>query len=210
MLISQSQIGQDLDVSAYFRLKRNGYFVEIGAYDGVQTSNTFMLEQQLNWTGVLVEPLPGPFAVLRSLRKPSTRAFNVAADEVAGRSLTFVTASVLSGDLDRLKGTHAGVRVRDMTPERLAVPTRTAKDMLDEAGAPRFIEFLSVDTEGADLDVLRGVDWGSHIFGFITVEHGNDASHQASIRAFLAQRGYRLLRMNLWDDYFVPAYSGGR
>jgi hypothetical protein len=63
-----SQLGQDKIVDEYLHQKRNGVFVDIGAYDGVTFSNTLMLERERGWTGICIEPLPDIFAELRKNR----------------------------------------------------------------------------------------------------------------------------------------------
>ena len=64
-----SQLGQDKIVDEYFRGKRHGVFVDIGAYDGLTFSNTLMLERERDWTGICIEPLPDIFAELRKNRR---------------------------------------------------------------------------------------------------------------------------------------------
>src|SRR5205823_12423666 len=64
-----SQLGQDKVVDEYLRGKRNGVFVDIGAYDGVTFSNTLMLENERDWTGICIEPLPDVCAALRKNRR---------------------------------------------------------------------------------------------------------------------------------------------
>ena len=63
---NQSQFGQDYNVAKLLNFKRNGIFIEAGAYDGETHSNTLQLELQYNWTGILVEPNPDTFQLLVS------------------------------------------------------------------------------------------------------------------------------------------------
>ena len=69
--MSNSQLGQDLQVLKYYSNKRNGFFVEIGASDGIHFSNTYLLESKYNWKGICVEPLPDKFLNLCSNRPNS-------------------------------------------------------------------------------------------------------------------------------------------
>ena len=69
--MSCSQLGQDLEVIKYYKYKKNGYFIEIGASDGIKLSNTYLLEQKYNWTGICVEPIPDKYKLLCKNRQNS-------------------------------------------------------------------------------------------------------------------------------------------
>ena len=56
LLDTYSQFGQDIDVLEYLNYKENGYFIEVGAYDGIELSNTYLLEKKYNWEGLCIEP----------------------------------------------------------------------------------------------------------------------------------------------------------
>ena len=64
-----SQAGQDIWVAKKFEYKKNGYFLEVGAYDGIQTSNTYFLEKELGWSGICIEANPSVFNSLALNRK---------------------------------------------------------------------------------------------------------------------------------------------
>ena len=83
-----AQNGEDRWLDAYFGAKRSGFFVEIGAFDGYNLSNTFHFEQ-LGWTGILVEPDPQKAALCRTHR-PRSNTFQCAmvGPEAAGE-ITF-------------------------------------------------------------------------------------------------------------------------
>lgn len=198
---SYSQLGQDQAVAYHFD-KRDGYFVDVGAFDGVTLSNTYALERELGWRGVCVEPLPAEFAKLRAVRSPSTVCYNVAAASVSGQSLELAVAGMLSGDVTKLTAHAHKPEVRDA--ERIHVLTLTLTEMLDKANAPSFIEFMSLDTEGSELDVLQGLDFSRYRFGYLSIEHNFVQPMRTQIRTFLASKGYKHLKENRWDDDFVP------
>src|SRR5947207_13570279 len=74
-----SQVGQDrFLLENFFRGKRGGVFLDIGAYDGETLSNTLFFEKTMGWTGLCVEPLPAAFAKLRATRKAVCENISVA------------------------------------------------------------------------------------------------------------------------------------
>lgn len=192
-----SQLGQDETVFNYYNKLKTGYFVEVGAFDGVSFSNTFALEQ-VGWKGVCVEPLPCRFSEL--VKNRSCKAYNVAAYQVSGKVLDFVIADspMLSGDVTRIDVS----RVSNLN-NRISVPTMNLTEILDDAHAPSFIEFLSLDTEGSELDVLKGIDFKKYAFGYMTVEHNFLEPARTNIRNFLAENGYEFKCENKWDDDYV-------
>ena len=75
-------------------------------------------------------------------------------------------------------------------------------DILDEANAPTFIEYLSVDVEGAEVEVLKGIDFQKYKFGMIHIEH-NWQKYRSQIREILERNGYLFIRENKCDDIYV-------
>lgn len=195
---SQPETRQDIAVAEHFAHKRGGYFVDVGAYDGMHYSNTYALEKMLGWTGICIEPLGFAFAALKSRR--SCVCLDCAAYSSDGE-IEFVDSDVLSGigqHIDRwAHETKDGARRK--------VRTRTLTSIFAEHGAPVGIDYLSIDTEGSELEVLRGIDWARYAFGYITLEHNFMSPRREEMRAYLEERGYRWLRENAFDDDYVRA-----
>ena len=193
-----SQLGQDKNVLEYYAQKKDGYFVEIGAYDGIDLSNTYALEL-LGWKGICVEPLPSCYESLTQNR--TCKTYNVAVDKVGGRVLEFIVADMLSGDLARIDKP----RVADTYGllNRISVPTMNFTDLLDNACAPSHMEFLSLDTEGSEYDILLGLDFKKYSFGYISVEHNFKEPARSNIKAILLENGYVYKQENNWDDDYI-------
>lgn len=158
-----AQYGQDrfLDEQV-FGGKRGGTFVEVGAFDGVTLSNTWFFEKQRGWSGICVEPSPRVFARLQSERdcicvcaavgqSEGTAAFLVVEGELG----------VLSGIVSRYHRKHRK-RVKsetegaDAATETIEVPTVTLDTLFSENGIES-IDYLSIDTEGGELGILRSI-----------------------------------------------------
>jgi FkbM family methyltransferase len=184
-------------VAAFFG-NIKGYFVEVGANDPRERSQTWHLERS-GWTGVLVEPQPELAAKLRAQRKAKVFAVACSSSENAGRLLPLHVAGPLSS-LDR------ALMAPGSTPEAvIGVPIRTLDSILEEAGSPTEFEFLSIDVEGHEIEVLRGFNIGRWRPQLILLEdHVADLSKH---RCLLAA-GYRIVRRYDNNGWYVPRESG--
>jgi FkbM family methyltransferase len=178
----------------FFGGARTGFYVEVGANDPQERSQTWHLEQA-GWAGVLIEPQPDLAAKLREMRTANVYAVACSSPEKAGRSLPFHVAGPLSAlDRDRMAPGAA--------PERtIAVPTRTLDEILTEARAPSPIDFLSIDVEGHEFEVLQGFDFARWRPRLILLEDhvGNLDKHR-----FLTRAGYRIIRRYENNGWYVP------
>ncbi|HWP26705.1 MAG TPA: FkbM family methyltransferase [Xanthobacteraceae bacterium] len=187
-------------VREFFGGARNGYFVEVGANDPHALSQTWHLEQ-LGWTGVLVEPQPDLAARLVRARTASVFAVACTSPEHAGRTMPFYLAGPHSA-LDRDRMTHGAQPARV-----IEVPTRTLDSILQEAGAPSPIDFLSIDVEGHELEVLRGFSFARWRPRLIVIE---DHVEGLAKHWFMQSNGYRLIRRVGHNGWYVPGDSGVR
>jgi FkbM family methyltransferase len=201
MLNNYSQLGQDLEVIKFYKSKRNGYFIEIGASDGIELSNTYLLEKEYDWKGICVEPIPNRFVNLVQNR-PNSKCCNKAVYNTSGLVLNFEISnsydllSGLSNTLDRHKN-FVGSNKIDINVE-----TITFNDLLEEYQAPKFIEYLSLDTEGSELEILKSCDFSKYTFGLIDVEHNYVEPRRTEIRNLLTSNGYIYVKHNSYDDCY--------
>lgn len=199
--MSRSQLGQDLEVLRFYKNKQNGFFVEVGASDGLEISNTYLLESQYNWKGVCFEPIPSRFERLLKNRVNST-CYNEAAYSESGRTLTFDISHVsdlLSGISDHIDAHKPKV---DSSKTTIQVQTISLLDALDRANAPSFIEYMSLDTEGSEFEILSTFDFEKYTFGLIDVEHNFIEPRRTDIRNLLSSKGYIYKGENQWDDMY--------
>jgi FkbM family methyltransferase len=183
-------------VGAFFGSDK-GYFVEVGANDPRERSQTWLLEQS-GWTGVLVEPQPDLAAELRTNRKAKVFSVACSSPENAGRDLPFHVAGPLSS-LDR-KGMAPGA----VTERIINVPIRTLDSILVEAGSPAGFDFLSIDVEGHEIEVLRGFDMAHWRPRLILLE---DHVADLSKHRYLIGAGYRIIRRYENNGWYVPRES---
>jgi FkbM family methyltransferase len=189
-----SQIGQDKWIlRKVFPGVTDGYFVEVGAADGVLNSNSKALEDR-GWTGICIDPFPSNMAGRRCL---------VMKEVVSRRTGEVVQFHPLGemGGIAQTLATH-----KDAATSAAAVELRTVTlgDLLARAQAPPFIHYLSVDVEGAELDVLHGIPFERYRFGAITIEHNAEEPKRTELLTFLGEHGYRRVRSYKQDDYYLP------
>jgi FkbM family methyltransferase len=208
--LSKAQLLQDLWVLYELQMKRRGYFVEFGAADGDYLSNTLMLERHFGWNGALAEPNPAWHVALQQNR----RAF-ISRDCIAGRSggtVPFNCAplpELSTIDAYTSEDMHAQARQGGDVVE---IETRSLADFLAAAGAPRRIDYLSIDTEGSEYEILSRFDFAKYEVALITVEH-NYTENRHRLRDLLTAFGYRrkFERFSQFDDWYLrePPPAGG-
>ena len=192
-----SQLGQDLNVSKYFDYKKNGYFVDIGAYDGIEYSNTYLLEKKYNWKGICIEVVPSIFNKLKKNR-PDVITVNTAVYNTNGDTVEISESNMLSGitkDIDKHVHAKEGKSVKQTT--------KTLTKILEENNAPSYIDYMSLDTEGSEYKILQGIDFNKYTFGYLNIEHNNIEPRRTQMRKLLEQNDYVYLAENDVDDVYV-------
>ena len=199
--LSRSQLGQDLWVLEQLGWKKNGFFVEFGATDGVLLSNSWLLEKHFNWSGICAEPNPKLFE-----RLTQNRSCTLSSACIYGKSgvkMRFVLADAYGGLEDHGRG-DMHVDKRDAfadVGDVIDVTTISLMDLLDQQGAPTVIDYLSIDTEGSEQAILEGIDWRRYQFRCITVEH-NFTEQRQGIHKMLEAQGYQRQEA-MFDDWYI-------
>jgi FkbM family methyltransferase len=159
---ARSQILQDIFVLAVLGSKKNGYFIEAGASDGLECSNTFLLEKNFNWKGLLVEPSRESFRHIGGNR--NAMAINFALFSTSKDLIEFreTVSPGLSSLTDFSNNDYMSNQRIDKS--RYMVETITLQDALMLADAPKEIDFLSLDTEGSEFEILKDFDFNSFTF----------------------------------------------
>jgi FkbM family methyltransferase len=180
-----------------FDFAREGFFIEVGANDPRQNSLTYILER-LGWTGMLVDPLSACYEKLLRDR-PRSRSFHCACvrpDQIGQITLhapdpSSVVATV-EKNVDDFDIKYAFTESCDAV---------TLDSLLNEVNPTR-IDFLSIDTEGTELDVLLGFDLARHRPRLILIE---DKLYHLSKHRYLTQQGYKLVKRTMLNNWYVSA-----
>ena len=190
-----SQWGQDKYVNEnFFHNKRDGVFVDVGAHDGIDLSNTYFFEKELGWTGLCIEPLPEIFERLEKNRTSTnikgcanSENGDVIFCELSGyteklstmkKNLSHQHSDRINSEILRMGGTKNEIRVQGFKLSDL-FEKHSIKD----------IDYLSIDTEGSELDVLKGIDFDEVNISVIDVEE-NYADEGLIVKEFLESKGF--------------------
>jgi FkbM family methyltransferase len=199
---STSQLRQDLFVLAQLNFKTKGYFVEFGAANGIDLSNSYLMEKEFGWTGILAEPAKCWHVQLKRNRKCNIETDCVWKDSVS--TITFNEVGI--GELSTIDGfgdddEHQESRKRGA---KYSVKTISLNDLLEKYKAPHDIDYLSIDTEGSEYEILSNVDFSKYSFKVITVEH-NYTPMREKILDLLTKNGYKRVfeDASRFDDWYI-------
>ncbi len=199
---SSGQFLQDLWAAYELGSPRGGYFVEFGAGDGRYASNSWFLERVLDWRGIVAEPARSRHAALARNRAchVDTRCVWIE----SGRTLLFNEAAQTGlSTIDSFSDGDAHGPAR-REGQRYRVETVSLGDLLTHWQAPQRIDYLSIDTEGSELDILQHFDFTAWDVRLISVEHNHTARRQP-LFDLLTARGYqrRFETLSNVDDWYV-------
>lgn len=184
--------GQDILVAELLNNKRNGVFVDIGANDGITISNTYYFEKTLGWSGIAVEPIPGIYSKLKSNRSCITINSCITTTpgkakflELDGNTNMLSTLAVNNNGLVarrlRKNASRHNTEIREIEVECLTFPMMIEKFGIDN------IDFLSLDIEGGELDILKSIDFETTPVKIISVENNY---FRDDIRDYLEGKGF--------------------
>ena len=199
---SKSQFRQDLFVLSQLDFKPNGYFVEFGATNGIDLSNTHLLEKEFSWIGILAEPANCWHSTLHQNRTAhidtdcvwSTSNSTLIFNESEIPDLSTISAFC---DADH----HSKLRVSGKSYE---VKTISLNDLLEKYNAPAQIDYLSIDTEGSEFEILSHFDFSKYTFRVITCEH-NFTPMREKIFDLLTANEYNRVHQDISgvDDWYI-------
>lgn len=200
---SKSQLRQDLFVLNETGRKTGGFFVEFGATNGINLSNSYLLENKFGWRGILAEPAKAWHDELLKNR-PNASIETRCVWKDSGSILTFnETDSLELATIDSFSSLDMH-KVKREKGSRYEVETISLNDLLEEHHAPYFIDYLSIDTEGSEFEILKAFDFDKYTFQVITVEH-NYTPQRDLIFELLTKNGYKRKFKDLsrFDDWYT-------
>lgn len=209
-----SQIGQDkYFIECINNGNQNGFFVDVGAHDGISFSNTNVLEKHFNWKGLCIEMDTILFDKLKENR--SSKCVNECVFSQSGleKEIEVPLANPIPEGNDML------IRIKELplykngsyfdpqfkVTRNYKKITKTLTQIFKENNVPSVIDYMSIDIVGSDLDAIKGLDFDSYKIQFLTIEWGGTHRYYLDeISALLSSKGYKLHRINNWDAEFMP------
>ena len=189
-----SQNGQDLFVLKKLNYKRNGYFVEIGVGDGIHISNTYLLEKDYGWTGILCESNKNKYDSI--LKKRKCKLLTDPIYSVSNMEVEFSYSSIddLSGISEYLETSFSRFHKEIVKKEKMR--TMSLNDALESENAPKNIDYISVDTEGSELEILSTFSFDKYNVKIWTIEHNekyrsDGKEYKEKLINFMVPHGYK-------------------
>lgn len=194
----KSQHGQDKwIIENFFNFKKNGYFVDLAAGDGVFISNTFILEKELNWKGICIEANDQTFESLKQNRSAICDNSCVLDD---GSMVEFINTKKITEWEHLLSG------IKTLMPGNSAIDSSNIKKtvslntLLDKHEAPNYIDYVSLDVEGSELLILQDFfTKNKRKIKLWSIEHGN---HEQQVIEIMKNNNYKLLTKIEIDNIF--------
>lgn len=201
-----SQKGQDKFVNEFiFFNKPQGFFIEIGANNGINFSNTYFFEKTLNWQGICVEPYPELFEELRNNRNCYCENVCIATEKNIVKFLKchgFIT-EMYSGILDNYDPRHLEridneIKTYGGSKEIIEVQCISFDDLIEKYQIDK-IDLLSIDIEGGEEKIIKSIDFSKTYIVIIIIENNFDNN---DIRNYLKSKGYDLIKRLGKDDIY--------
>ncbi len=190
-----SQLNQDIMALIINKFKFNGYFIEIGANDGFNLSNTFYLESEFSWEGLLIEANPKYIPSLNK-RKNST-VINKAVSENR-ESLEFIDDG-LYGGLSKYLYKDESIKVE----QKILVECDSLDNILRSAKSPQVIDFISIDIEGGELEIVKQLVNSAFKFRCGCIEHNYRKNDYEEMSQLLEKHQYKIIWNNrTYHDLF--------
>ena len=205
---SQSQVSQDLFVFYFSKNQKKGFFIEIGACDGFNLSNTYMLEKA-GWSGIICEP--SKYWHLR-IKKRDCMISKKAVFSESGTKIKFdefPTSPELSGFNKYLDNDdNKEIRSKGYKSEAFQtydVETITLNDLIAENTDKKSIDYISIDTEGSEYEIIKNFDFNKYAVEIFTIEHNYIKEKRDKIYDLLTKNNYARIFDNLshWDDWYI-------
>lgn len=198
-----SQFGQDSYLNEHvFKNARDGVFVDVGAYDGISGSNTLFFEKFLGWRGLCIEPDRLQFQKLRAIRSCGCVETCISDRDGRAEFVSVVEGLTMMGGLaEYYDPNDVKVLSERSKVARVEMACRRLDGVLAENGIAA-IDYLSIDTEGSELAILKSFDLTRYCVRALSVENNRNS---ADIAGHLASLGYRkLIRLGV-DDLFMKS-----
>lgn len=207
-----SQNGEDYLLWKFFGEKRNGFYVDVGAFDGIHLSNTYAFEQ-MGWKGICIEPNPEIFELCKKNRPNATCLNDVCIgkkrrsnkrfyiDEIGLLSTTIKN----KGKLIDLKQRYENRGLHFSGLKKVKLKASTFNEILENnLQDGEKIDFVSIDTEGNELDILNGIDFKRYDIRILVIEF-DKASEQEMAELLSEKGGYMFVRQTLHNSFFVKS-----
>jgi FkbM family methyltransferase len=187
---SYSQEGEDLILKRMLGEKKSGFYVDVGAHHPKRFSNTYLF-YQMGWRGINIEPNPGALALFKKYR-PRDINLDCGVSDVQGQLLYYITnESALNSFCRELAEKRTSQKNYNIVDKKLINVYRLSTILAANIPNNTLIDFMSVDVEGYDINVLKSNDWSQFRPNLLLVEDLT-FSFESGIHKFLTEQQYKI------------------
>jgi len=193
----QSQQNEDKYLLKLFRLEdvKNGKYLEIGAYDGKTFSNSYFLEYDFNFTGILIEPQIDKFNELK-INRSGNKLFNCAVSNQDDKNIKFIGNNLEAGILNSLSTDINKFKEWSV----FTVENKKMNQIIKESKID-YLDVMFIDTEGSELEIIKSIDFNFPIKLIIVEKHLDEIERDSTLKNTLESNEFKLLysiRGNYW------------
>jgi FkbM family methyltransferase len=191
---SHSQIFQDIFVHFFSNFKRKGFFIEIGAADGIKISNTYLLEKKFHWDGILSEPNP-----LHKLSNLINRKARLDTNIIDGKDCN--RKYFYTGD----DSFNSSIKNNKKYKKKIYLRSISLNYLLKKYNCPKTIDYISIDTEGNEYSILKSFNFKKYNIKIFTIEHNFNILKRNNILNIMKKNNYTRVLKNLsyMDDWYI-------
>jgi len=188
----------------FFKQSFNGFYVDIGAHDGITYSNTAYFDLNLGWNGICIEPLIKPYEKLINNRNAKT--YNLAISEKEGYQKFYTIdgySEMLSGLVNNYDSSHKKRIKKEIkkyggSKTKSKMQTQRLDQILDKNQISN-VDYLSIDTEGSELDILNSIDFEKVKFKIISLED----HHTDKVNKLLIGKNFKFVKKIASDLIYI-------
>jgi FkbM family methyltransferase len=190
--ISKSQVFQDLFAYFFSNCKKRGVFIEIGGGNGVDLSNTYILEKMFKWTGVVCEPDNRLHTNILSKRK------------------CFLETAPITNSSNKIfyfndKGTYNSYTSSTYNSSAKKLKSLSLNNLIKKYQLTKNIDYISIDTEGNELDIIKNFNFNKYNVKIFTIEHNFQKNIRENIYKILKKNNYQRVfkYISYMDDWYI-------
>lgn len=198
---SQEPCNQDKHVDNFFNKKENGYFVDIGCSHYSEGSNTYFFEKNRNWKGICIDLFD--YSEMYKEHRPNSIFINGAVTNFNTNDVKYVDileANVLSSVESLTCERHKKrFEKENCNVIKRSVPNLNFNNILIENKAPMNIDYISIDTEGSELEIIKSIDFSKWNIKIFTIEfNGKEYWNRTEMDNIMKNQGYKKTNYG-WD-----------
>lgn len=198
------QHGEDEFMNTLFEANYKGVCVDVGAHNGSGGSNTYFFEKK-GWRALCIEPILEEYNKCVAIRK---ECVNCCIGETDEDDKAFHIYNLVGGNTSAISSLEPDQRLVESHKHLILSTTvvqtkiRSLNSLLRELDYPKDIDFISIDTENTELDVLKGIDFAVYNVKYLIVENNFDEPHHEE---YLKQFGYKKFKRIAVNDFYVKS-----